>query len=110
MTQASPGMHHDGKIGARAVTSGSCQCVPQLDENQQLALLLPGLRDELLDGRCGCLRDTDVRAALGPLKDLAEEMRVAIITVMHFNKKTDITNALLPVKQARPVEPCGGSR
>jgi hypothetical protein len=56
------------------------------------------------------LRDTDVRAALGPLKDLAEEMRVAIITVMHFNKKTDITNALLPVKQARPVEPCGGSR
>ena len=38
-------------------------------------------------GTVDSYRDTDVRAALGPLKDLAEEMQVAIITVMHFNKK-----------------------
>jgi DNA polymerase len=45
-------------------------------------------------------RDTDVRAVLGPLKELAEEMRVAVITVMHFNKKVDITNALLRISNS----------
>jgi hypothetical protein len=45
-------------------------------------------------------RDTDVRAVLGPLKDLAEEMRIAIIAVMHFNKKVDITNALLRISNS----------
>ena len=51
-------------------------------------------------GKVDSYRDTDVRAALGPLKDLAEEMRVAVITVMHFNKKVDITNALLRVSNS----------
>jgi hypothetical protein len=51
-------------------------------------------------GEIDSYRDTDVRAALGPLKDLAEEMRVAIIGVMHFNKKVDITNALLRVSNS----------
>jgi hypothetical protein len=41
-----------------------------------------------------------VRAVLGPLKDLAEEMRASVITVMHFNKKVDITNALLRVSNS----------
>jgi putative DNA primase/helicase len=45
-------------------------------------------------------RDTDVRAVLGPLKELAEEMRVAIVAVMHFNKKVDVTNALLRVSNS----------
>ena len=45
-------------------------------------------------------RDTDVRAVLGPLKELAEEMRIAVISVMHFNKKVDITNALLRVSNS----------
>ena len=51
-------------------------------------------------GKVDSYRDTDVRAALAPLKDLAEEMKVAIITVMHFNKKIDITNALLRVSNS----------
>jgi DNA polymerase-1 len=51
-------------------------------------------------GAVDSYRDTDVRAVLGPLKDLAEELRVAIITVMHFNKKVDITNALLRVSNS----------
>jgi hypothetical protein len=51
-------------------------------------------------GKVDSYRDTDVRAALGPLKDLAEEMRAAVITVMHFNKKVDITNALLRVSNS----------
>ena len=45
-------------------------------------------------------RDTDVRAVLGPLKELAEEMRLSVISVMHFNKKVDITNALLRVSNS----------
>ena len=51
-------------------------------------------------GAVDSYRDTDVRAVLGPLKDLAKEMKVAVITVMHFNKKIDITNALLRVSNS----------
>ncbi|WP_271523273.1 AAA family ATPase [Bradyrhizobium sp. CCBAU 53380] len=51
-------------------------------------------------GEVDSYRDTDVRAVLGPLKELAEENGIAIITVMHFNKKVDITNALLRVSNS----------
>jgi DNA polymerase len=51
-------------------------------------------------GEVDSYRDTDVRAVLGPLKELAEELGIAIITVMHFNKKVDITNALLRVSNS----------
>jgi DNA polymerase bacteriophage-type len=51
-------------------------------------------------GKVDSYRDTDVRAVLGPLKELAEETRAAVITVMHFNKKIDITNALLRVSNS----------
>jgi DNA polymerase-1 len=45
-------------------------------------------------------RDTDVRAVLGPLVQLAGEMRIAIIAIMHFNKKIDVTNALLRISNS----------
>jgi putative DNA primase/helicase len=45
-------------------------------------------------------RDTDVRAVLGPLVHLAGEYRLAVIAIMHFNKKTDITNALLRISNS----------
>jgi DNA polymerase I-like protein with 3'-5' exonuclease and polymerase domains len=45
-------------------------------------------------------RDTDVRAVLGPLVHLAGEHRIAIIAIMHFNKKIDITNALLRISNS----------
>jgi putative DNA primase/helicase len=45
-------------------------------------------------------RTTDVRAVLGPLVDLAAELKVAIIAIMHFNKKVDITNALLRISDS----------
>jgi putative DNA primase/helicase len=51
-------------------------------------------------GKVDSFRDTDVRAVLSPLKELAEEMKVAVIAVMHFNKKVDITNALLRVSNS----------
>jgi DNA polymerase I-like protein with 3'-5' exonuclease and polymerase domains len=45
-------------------------------------------------------RDTDVRAVLGPLVQLAGEHRIAVIAIMHFNKKVDITNALLRISNS----------
>jgi DNA polymerase len=45
-------------------------------------------------------RNTDVRAVLSPLVTLAAELRVGIIGIMHFNKKTDVTNALLRISDS----------
>jgi hypothetical protein len=45
-------------------------------------------------------RTTDVRAVMGPLVTLANELKVAIIAVMHFNKKVDVTNALLRISDS----------
>jgi DNA polymerase len=45
-------------------------------------------------------RDSDVRAVLTPLVYLARERQIAVIVVMHFNKKVDITNALLRISNS----------
>jgi putative DNA primase/helicase len=45
-------------------------------------------------------RDSDVRAVLTPLVHLTRELRIAIIVVMHFNKKIDVTNALLRISNS----------
>jgi DNA polymerase I-like protein with 3'-5' exonuclease and polymerase domains len=65
-----------------------------------VAVLIDPISAYLGVGKIDSYRDTDVRAVLGPLKELAEEMHIAIITVMHFNKKVDITNALLRVSNS----------
>ena len=46
-------------------------------------------------GSIDAYRDSDVRAVLTPLVYLARELRIAVIAVMHFNKKVDIADALL---------------
>ena len=51
-------------------------------------------------GKIDSFRTTDVRAVLGPLVELAEELKIAIIGIMHFNKKVDITNALLRISDS----------
>jgi hypothetical protein len=51
-------------------------------------------------GKIDSFRTNDVRAVLGPLVDLAEEMKIAIIGVMHFNKKVDITNVMLRISDS----------
>ena len=51
-------------------------------------------------GKVDSFRTTDVRAVLGPLVELAAELRVAVVAVMHFNKKIDITNALLRISDS----------
>lgn len=51
-------------------------------------------------GKIDSFRTTDVRAVLGPLVDLANELGVAIVGIMHFNKKMDVTNALLRISDS----------
>jgi hypothetical protein len=51
-------------------------------------------------GKVDSFRATDVRAVLSPLKELAEELRVAVLGIMHFNKKTDVTNILLRISDS----------
>jgi hypothetical protein len=45
-------------------------------------------------------RTTDVRAVLGPVTELASELMVSLVGIMHFNKKTDVTNALLRISDS----------
>jgi hypothetical protein len=40
---------------------------------------------------------TDVRAVLAPLTKLAEERKILVIGIMHFNKKADVSNAMLRI-------------
>jgi putative DNA primase/helicase len=49
-----------------------------------------------VDGRSA----TDVRGVLTPLKNMAEELHVAVIGIAHFNKKDDIKSALLRVSDS----------
>jgi len=51
-------------------------------------------------GKMDSFRTTDVRAVLGPVCELAAELKVAIVGVMHFNKKIDMTNALLRISDS----------
>jgi DNA polymerase I-like protein with 3'-5' exonuclease and polymerase domains len=51
-------------------------------------------------GKIDSFRTTDVRAVLAPLVDLATQTRTAVIGIMHFNKKTDVTNALLRISDS----------
>jgi hypothetical protein len=51
-------------------------------------------------GKIDSYRNTDVRAVLAPVVELAAELKVAIIGIMHFNKKTDVTNALLRISDS----------
>ena len=45
-------------------------------------------------------RATDVRAVLAPLVQLASELKLAVLGILHFNKKLDVTNALLRISDS----------
>jgi hypothetical protein len=51
-------------------------------------------------GKVDSFRTSDVRAVLAPLVDLAADCKAAIVGVMHFNKKTDVTNVLLRISDS----------
>ena len=56
-------------------------------------------------GNIDSFRTTDVRAVLAPLTDMAAELQIAFIGVMHFNKKMDVTTHAADLGQ--PRIPCG---
>jgi hypothetical protein len=60
-----------------------------------VAVLIDPISSYLGVGKVDTYRGSDVRAVLGPLKALAEDIQIAVIGIMHFNKKVDITNVLL---------------
>ena len=51
-------------------------------------------------GKVDSYRTTDVRAVLAPVTKLAREFRSVFIGIMHFNKKVDVTNALLRISDS----------
>jgi putative DNA primase/helicase len=48
-------------------------------------------------GKINNSQTTDVRAVLAPLTKLAELKKLLVIGIMHFNKKADVTNAMLRI-------------
>jgi putative DNA primase/helicase len=65
-----------------------------------IAVLIDPISAYLGVGKIDSFRTTDVRAVLAPVVDLATEMHIAIIGIMHFNKKTDVNNALLRISDS----------
>src|SRR5262249_39403944 len=51
-------------------------------------------------GRIDTFRTSDVRVVLGPVGDLAEELNVGFVGIMHFNKKADVTNIVLRISDS----------
>ena len=45
-------------------------------------------------------RTSDVRSVLAPLVDLAAELKVSVVGMMHFNKRLDVDNALLRISDS----------
>jgi putative DNA primase/helicase len=64
------------------------------------AIVIDPIASYLGIGKIDSFRATDVRAVLGPLKEFAAELRLLVLGVMHFNKKTDITNVLLRISDS----------
>jgi putative DNA primase/helicase len=48
-------------------------------------------------GKIDSNRTTDVRGVLAPLTEMAAELKLAILGVMHFNKKADVHDAMLRI-------------
>ena len=48
-------------------------------------------------GKVNTSSTTDVRGFLTPLTQMAAELQIAVIGIMHFNKKADVTSAMLRI-------------
>ena len=87
--------HRDRQDGARGrrrshvqPANRSTMLRRKIDEIGDVALvLIDPISAYLGVGKVDSYRTTDVRAVLGPVVDLAAELKLAIIGIMHFNKK-----------------------
>jgi hypothetical protein len=52
------------------------------------------------NGKVDSFRTTDVRSVLAPVVEFAADLHVSVVGIMHFNKKTDVDNALLRVSDS----------
>ena len=64
---------------------------------KDVALIIVDPMSAYLGTDVDTFRANQVRAILSPLTDITQENQTAIIAIMHFNKKIDVTNALLRV-------------
>ena len=48
-------------------------------------------------GKANTSMTSDVRGFLKPLTDLAAKKKISVLGIMHFNKKADVTNAMLRI-------------
>jgi putative DNA primase/helicase len=51
-------------------------------------------------GKIDSYRTTDVRGVLAPLTEFAAAKQVFVLGVLHFNKKTDVNNAMLRISDS----------
>ncbi len=51
-------------------------------------------------GKVDTFRTSDVRGVLAPLVELAAEKQVFILGILHFNKQSDVTNAMLRISDS----------
>jgi putative DNA primase/helicase len=64
---------------------------------QVVAVIIDPLSAYLGVGKLNNSSTTDVRGVLSPLTRLAEEQKISVIGIMHFNKKQDVNNAMLRI-------------
>jgi hypothetical protein len=83
------------KMMREAGTERMFSLVTDLDELQRKAREIGNVKLAVIDpisaylgiGKVDSFRATDVRAVLGPVKEMAEEDQVAVLGIMHFNKR-----------------------
>jgi putative DNA primase/helicase len=91
----------DGKDKSFSLVSDIQLLRQTIDEIGNVALVIIDPMSAYLGvGKVDSRSATDVRGVLSPLKDMAEELHVAVIGIAHFNKKDDVKSALLRVSDS----------
>jgi hypothetical protein len=95
------GVHAGGKERAFSLVTDLYLLRKKIVETGNVVLvIIDPISAYLGIGKVDSRSATDVRGVLAPLKELAEELRVAVIGIAHFNKKDDIKSALLRVSDS----------
>jgi putative DNA primase/helicase len=90
----------DGKRSGVDVATDAGLIARLMDELGDVKLIIVDPLDSYIGGNTDIFRGNEARAALWPLKDLAEQRGVTVLIAHHFNK-TPSTNAIDRVSGAR---------